>query len=112
MIYLVCYNLSMGKKRERRLQAEIDALTTRVLRFEESARQARQDAEQNLAAAHREMREDWFAIITKSGRVVRGKAVVTSASSAPIRVENASGWVQFAPGPRELSAQIIIESIK
>lgn len=103
----------MGKKRERRLRAEIDALKTGLARFQESARRDRQDAEQNLAAAHREMREDWFAIITKSGRVVRGKAMVTSASSTPINTTSVrSGWALFSPGPRELSAQIIIESIK
>lgn len=103
----------MGKKRERRLQAEIDALTTRVSQLVRANDETANQRSENLAAAHREMREDWFAIITKSGRVVRGKAESVEASYTPIEVTfGGDSFRKFMPGPRELSAQIIIEPIK
>lgn len=84
-----------------------------MARRDVAERKARDERQLNLAAAHREMREDWFAIITKSGRVVRGKATVTNTSSTPIEVTfGGDSFREFMPGPRELSAQIIIEPIK
>lgn len=103
----------MGKKRERRLQAEINALTTRVSQLVRANDTARNDREMNLAAAQREMAEDWFAIITKSGKVIRGKAVTAGVHSAPIDITSSgSAWRMFTPGPKERTAQIIIEPIK
>jgi hypothetical protein len=102
----------MGKKRERELRDTIDELSAQITREAQREVEARRKADVDMGAALKNMVDESFLIVTKSGYVLTGRASSVAADQ-PTEAFGMRPWTVRVPvGPKEYSASITIEPLK
>jgi hypothetical protein len=103
----------MGKKRERELRDTIDELSAQITREAQREVEARRKADVDMGAALKNMVDESFLIVTKSGYVLTGRATEV-VMDQPTRNFSFDGkWLDVRPaGPKKYSASITIEPLK
>jgi hypothetical protein len=100
----------MGKKRE--LREEIERLSAQITRKAQREVDARRKADEGMAAALKNMVNEPFLIVTKSGAVLTGRASNVTADQ-PTATFGMGSWAERVPvGPKKYSASITIEPLR
>jgi hypothetical protein len=100
----------MGKKRE--LREEIERLRSASVARAERAAEADRKADEGMAAALKNMVNEPFLIVTKSGTVLTGRATQVG-THQPSATFGMGSWAERVPvGPKKCSASITIEPLR